>query len=113
MIIMQKAPAHKKASTFVNYARAGKPDTDSVDVDYYTPQRIARMGRLLNSLMRHNRLEACAQEDYEAFYIRYCGWHRVEMLVSMADWKRLIGVIAHRVHFYTINSLPLDRKSVV
>jgi len=113
MVITRKPHILSKALAFIRYARAGKADTDLVSESYYTPQRIRHIGKILSSLLKHNSLEGCTQEDYEAFYIRYCGWHRVEMLVSMANWKSLIGVIAARVHFYTTNSLPLPSRNVL
>ena len=113
MINTQKKHIRSKAEAFVNYAHAGKADTVSVSDGYYTPQRIRHIGKLLNALLKHNSFDGCTQEDYEIAYIRLCDHQQVGQLVVTADWKRLIGLIAHRVHFCTKHSLPLTGLTVL
>ena len=113
MIHTHKKHIRSKASTFVNYARAGKGDTVSVSDGYYTPQRIRHIGKMLNAFLKHNSFDGCTQEDYEIAYIRLCDHQQVGQLVVTADWKRLIGLIAHRVHFCTRHSLPLTGLTVL
>jgi hypothetical protein len=98
---------------FVNYARAGKTDIASVSESYYTPQRLRHIGKRLSDLLEYNSLDGCTQEDYEVSYIRFCDHRLVGEIVNMADWKRLLNLIVHRVHFHVVQHLPISGLTVL